>query len=45
MMLYFAAEKPETAADVVSRRIAAETAQTESLYGYPVPVSGKAGHP
>ena len=34
MMLYFAAEKPETAADVVARRIAAETEQTEKLYGF-----------
>ena len=34
VMLYLAAEKPQTAADVVSRRIAAEAAQTETLYGY-----------
>jgi peptidyl-dipeptidase A len=34
VMLYLAAEKPQTAADVVSRRIAAEAAQTETLYSY-----------
>jgi peptidyl-dipeptidase A len=34
VMLYLAAEKPQTAADLVSRRIAAEAAQTETLYGY-----------
>jgi peptidyl-dipeptidase A len=34
VMLYAAAEKPQTAADVVSERIAAETKQTETLYGF-----------
>ena len=34
MMLYFAAEKPESAAEMVTQRIAAEAAQTEKLYGF-----------
>jgi peptidyl-dipeptidase A len=41
VMLYFAAEKPQTAADVVSKRIAAEAAQTETLYGYQFRLKGK----
>jgi peptidyl-dipeptidase A len=41
VMLYYAAEKPQTAADVVSKRIAAETEQTEKLYGYQFKVHGK----
>src|SRR5918994_936541 len=41
VMLYLAAEKPQTAADVVSRRIAAEAAQTETLYGYQFRLKGK----
>ena len=41
VMLYLAAEKPQTAADVVSRRIAAETDQTEKLYGFQFKVRGK----
>jgi peptidyl-dipeptidase A len=41
VMLYMAAEKPQTAADVVSRRIAAEAAQTETLYGYQFRLKGK----
>lgn len=41
MMLYFAAEKPETAADVVAKRIAAETEQTEKLYGFQFKFRGK----
>ena len=41
VMLYLAAEKPQTAADVVSRRIAAEAAQTEALYGYQFKLRGK----
>jgi peptidyl-dipeptidase A len=41
VMLYLAAEKPQTAADVVSRRIAAETEQTERLYGFQFKVRGK----
>jgi peptidyl-dipeptidase A len=44
-MLYLAAEKPQTAADVVSRRIAAEAAQTETLYGYQFRLKGKAVTP
>ena len=34
VMLYLAAEKPESAAAVVAERIAAEAAQTEKLYGF-----------
>ena len=41
VMLYLAAEKPQTAADVVSKRIAAEAAQTETLYGYQFRLKGK----
>ncbi|HEX7338147.1 MAG TPA: M2 family metallopeptidase [Gemmatimonadales bacterium] len=41
MMLYFAAEKPETAGDVVAKRIAAETAQTEKLYGFQFKLRGR----
>jgi peptidyl-dipeptidase A len=41
VMLYMAAEKPQTAADVVSKRIAAEAAQTEKLYGYQFRLKGK----
>ncbi|HEX6433865.1 MAG TPA: M2 family metallopeptidase [Gemmatimonadales bacterium] len=41
VMLYFAAEKPQTAADIVSKRIAAEAAQTETLYGYQFRLKGK----
>jgi peptidyl-dipeptidase A len=41
VMLYLAAEKPQTAADVVSQRIAAEAAQTETLYGYQFRLKGK----
>jgi peptidyl-dipeptidase A len=41
VMLYYAAEKPQTAADVVSKRIAAETEQTEKLYGYQFKLHGK----
>jgi peptidyl-dipeptidase A len=43
VMLYLAAEKPQTAADVVSRRIAAEAAQTETLYGYQFRLKNKPG--
>jgi peptidyl-dipeptidase A len=42
VMLYIAAEKPETAAPVVARRIAAEAAQTEKLYGFQFKLKGKA---
>ncbi|HEY3011161.1 MAG TPA: M2 family metallopeptidase, partial [Gemmatimonadales bacterium] len=41
VMLYLAAEKPQTAADVVAARIAAETEQTEKLYGFPFTLNGK----
>ena len=41
MMLYFAAEKPETAAEIVAQRIAAEAAQTEKLYGFQFRLNGK----
>lgn len=41
MMLYFAAEKPETAGEVVAQRIAAETEQTEKLYGFQFKLNGK----
>lgn len=41
MMLYFAAEKPETAADAVAKRIAAETEQTEKLYGFQFKLRGQ----
>ena len=41
VMLYMAAEKPETAATVVAQRIAAEAAQTEKLYGFQFKLRGK----
>ena len=41
VMLYTAAEKPQTAADIVSQRIAAEAAQTEKLYGFQFKLHGK----
>jgi peptidyl-dipeptidase A len=41
VMLYSAGEKPQTAAEVVSRRIAAEAEQTEKLYGFQFKVHGK----
>jgi peptidyl-dipeptidase A len=41
MMLYFAAEKPESAAEIVAQRIAAEAAQTETLYGFQFRLNGK----
>ena len=44
-MLYNAATGPQTVADVVSRRIAADAAQTEKLYGYTFNVAGKAVTP
>jgi len=40
-MLYNAGLGPQTVADVVRRRIAADAAQTEKLYGYTFTVSGK----
>jgi len=41
VMLYAAGEAPEAAADVVRRRIAAETEQVETLYGYTFKLNGK----
>jgi peptidyl-dipeptidase A len=41
VMLYAAAEKPQTAAAIVSQRIAAEAKQTESLYGFRFTLHGK----
>src|SRR3954463_776244 len=41
VMLYSAGEKPQTAAEVVSKRIAAEAEQTEKLYGFQFKVHGK----
>lgn len=41
VMLYLAAEKPETSAPVVAERIAAEAAQTEKLYGFQFKLNGK----
>jgi peptidyl-dipeptidase A len=40
MMLYFAAEKPASAAGIVAQRIAAEAAQTEKLYGFQFRLNG-----
>ncbi|UYZ63832.1 M2 family metallopeptidase [Hymenobacter weizhouensis] len=39
--LYNAANSPQTIADVVKRRIKAETAQTEKLYGFDYKYAGK----
>lgn len=39
-MLYRAAAQPQTAAEIVRARIAAETEQTERLYGYTFTVAG-----
>ncbi|MBC8084788.1 MAG: M2 family metallopeptidase [Hymenobacter sp.] len=39
--LYAAANNPQTVADVVKRRIAAEAAQTEKLYGFDYQYQGK----
>ena len=44
-MLYLAAEKPQSAADVVAQRIAAEVAQTEKLYGFQFKLHGKSVTP
>jgi peptidyl-dipeptidase A len=41
MALYNAANNPQTVADVVKRRIAAEAAQTEKLYGFDYKYAGK----
>lgn len=40
-MLYNAAAGPQTVPDVVKRRVAAEAAQTEKLYGFTFTVRGK----
>lgn len=40
-ILYMAAENPETAGDLVKQRIAAETAQTEKLYGFDFKLDGR----
>ena len=40
-MLYNAGTGPQTVADIVKRRIAADAAQTEKLYGYRFTVNGK----
>lgn len=40
-ILYAAANNPEIVSDVVSKRIAAETAQNEKLFGYDFKVDGK----
>lgn len=42
VMLYNAASSPQTVADTVRARIAAETEQVETLYGYQFRVGGKA---
>ncbi|HWT01849.1 MAG TPA: M2 family metallopeptidase [Pyrinomonadaceae bacterium] len=44
-ILYLAAEYPETAKDLVKERIAAETAQTEKLYGFDFKIGGKSVTP
>ena len=41
VMLYNAADQPQTIADVVARRIALETQQVEKLYGYEFKLAGK----
>ncbi|MEJ7692099.1 M2 family metallopeptidase [Daejeonella sp.] len=40
-ILYFAANNPQTVADVVKERIKAENAQTEKLFGFDFQVDGK----
>jgi peptidyl-dipeptidase A len=44
-ILYTAAEYPEAAKDLVRERIAAETAQTEKLYGFDFKIDGKSVTP
>src|SRR5215217_5600660 len=44
-ILYMAAEYPEVAKDLVKERIAAETAQTEKLYGFDFKIDGKSVTP
>jgi peptidyl-dipeptidase A len=41
MMLYLAAEKPESAGDAVAQRIAAEAEQSEKLHGFKFKLRGK----
>jgi peptidyl-dipeptidase A len=41
MILYNAADKPATAAELVQQRIAAETKQTEALFGFKFQLDGK----
>ena len=41
VMLYNAADQPQTIADVVTRRIALETQQVEKLYGFEFKLAGK----
>lgn len=41
MILYKAADKPQTVAEVVKARIAAEAAQTEKLFGFTFQIAGK----
>jgi peptidyl-dipeptidase A len=45
MMLYFAADQPQTIPDVVARRIARETDQVEKLYGYTFRLRGRSVTP
>ncbi len=40
-ILYAAANNPETVSEIVKKRIAAETAQNEALFGYDFKVDGK----
>ncbi len=44
-MLYIAANAPQTVPEIVKARIAAEAAQTETLYGYTFNLAGKAVTP
>ena len=44
-ILYMAAEYPEIAKEMVRERIAAETAQTEKLYGFDFKIDGKSVTP
>lgn len=41
-ILYLAADNPEVVKDIVDERIAAETKQTETLYGFEFKIGGKA---
>ncbi|MBX7222304.1 MAG: M2 family metallopeptidase [Blastocatellia bacterium] len=44
-ILYMAGDSPEIAKDVVAARIAAQTAQTEKLYGFEFKIDGKPATP